>query len=120
MTAFQRALDVMFTNPNFSFAAVYRSRFGVKTVRVKRKRPDQVIETGQARFTSESHLFEVRVSDIPVPGPEAGDKFELQGAEDVAKFGLGSRLFEVHGESIREDANALVWVIDARPLRAEA
>lgn len=102
MTIFGAAITAIFSDPNMSEAAEYRSGGADPStiVRVIKTAPDTVQEFNAGRFVRETIFLDVRVSEVPTP--EKGDTFTI-----------GSALFEVLGEPAR-DTERLVWKIEAR------
>ena len=65
------------------------------------KRPDEIVGLGDTRIHSETALFDVRVSEVPVPRP--GDTLIVDGVT-----------YSIQGEPAR-DRERLVWMIEAYP-----
>ena len=65
------------------------------------RRPDEIVGLGDTRIHSETALFDVRVSEVPVPHP--GDTLMVDGVTYV-----------IQGEPVR-DRERLVWSIEAYP-----
>lgn len=103
MTAFARAINLLFADPNLSTSALYQqSGIGVeRTVRVMRRNPDRMVEFGAARLVSESVVLDVRVGDCPEL--TAGDRFEIAG-----------EIFTVQGAPQR-GRERLVWTAELLP-----
>ncbi len=102
MSVFAQAIDDLFADPNLAKDAVYLPEGGEPiAVRVIARRPDRVLDFGDARLHAETAIFEVRASDVPSPRPS--DRFEV-----------GGEMFVIQGEPIR-DSERLVWTLDTRP-----
>jgi hypothetical protein len=103
MSVFAQAIDDLFADPNLAVDAVYLPEGGEPiSVRVIARRPDLVIEFGDARLHAETAVFEVRTSQVP--NPRSGDRLEVSG-----------EMFLIQGEPIR-DSERLVWTLDTRPV----
>lgn len=103
MTAFASALDVLFADPNMAVAATFTPEGGEPiAVSVIARRPDRIVEFGDARLHSAIALFDVRVSELANPRP--GDLLDV--AEES---------YLIQGEPVR-DSERLVWTLSARPL----
>ena len=103
MSAFQSAVDVLFTDTNISTPALYQQT-GIgaeRAIRVMRRSPDRMVEFGAARLLSDTVVLDVRVSDCPEL--YAGDRFEI-----------ASELFVVQGAP-RRDRERLVWTVELLP-----
>lgn len=102
MSVFAQAIDDLFADPNLAAEAVYLPEGGEPiSVRVIARRPDQVLEFGDARLHAETAVFEARVSEVPNPRP--GDRLDV-----------GGELFVIQGEPVR-DSERLVWTLDTGP-----
>lgn len=79
MTAFSAAVDTLFDDPALARDALWR--FGetgdATTVRVIRKRPDQVVGFGDSRAVVPTVLIDVRRTEVPTPA--SGDTAEIEG-----------------------------------------
>lgn len=103
MTVFAAAIDDLFADPNLAAEAVYLPDSGEPIpVRVIARRPDRVLEFGDARLHAETAVFEVRVSEVLNPRP--GDRLDV-----------GGEMFAIQGEPVR-DSERLVWTLDTRPV----
>lgn len=102
MSVFAPAIDDLFADPNLAADAVYLPDGGEPVaVRVIARRPDRVLDFGDARLHAETAMLEVRVSEVSNPRP--GDRLEV-----------GGEVFAIQGEPIR-DRERLVWTVDLRP-----
>lgn len=103
MSPFAAAVDVLFADINLTMAATF-TPYGRSPipVRVIARRPDRIVEFGDARLTSDSTLFDLRVSEVAEPRP--GDHLDVDGETYV-----------LFGEPVR-DAEWLVWTVSARLL----
>lgn len=102
MNAFATAVDRIFADRNMAVEAIWFAGGtgpGV-AIRVIRKSPDEVTPFGAGRILSETTVLEVRVAEVPTPGP--GDLIRI-GAED----------FLVQGEPKR-DRERLIWTLNLR------
>ena len=102
MNAFAAAIDVLFADPHMAVDAVYRVG-GIgegAPVRLIEKAPDEVFTFGEGRFVTDTHFFDVRVSEAPALSE--GDSFTV-----------GDDLFEVRSEPKR-DRLRLVWTCEVR------
>jgi len=104
MPGMAAAVDVLFGDPNLARETVYRVQGtgDPVAIRVIARRPDQVFDFGNARFHTETSLFDVRVSEVPSPRP--GDTLEIDG-----------QTFVLQGEPVR-DSERLIWTLDMRPV----
>lgn len=104
MNAFANAMDVLFTDPHHSHAALYRpgGAGAGQPVRVIRRAPDRLANFGEGRFVTESVLIDVRISDVAALS--GGDTLEVDGI-----------LYEVRGQPVR-DSERLIWAAEARAL----
>lgn len=104
MLGFAGAIDAIFANPVIAVAATYRQGgTGPGTsVRVIRRRPDEMTEWNGGRFVRDTVMLEVRTGEVSAL--EAGDTFEI-----------GAETFEVQGEPA-QDTERLIWRAEARPL----
>ncbi|MBR9837031.1 MAG: hypothetical protein GYB50_03950 [Rhodobacteraceae bacterium] len=102
MTIFGAAITAIFSDPNMSEAADYRSGGAdpATTVRVIKVAPDTVQEFNAGRFVRETIFLDVRVSEVALPA--RGDTFTI-----------GEAIFEVLGDPAR-DTERLVWKVEAR------
>ena len=102
MTAFARALDLLFADPNLAHEAWHRDSEGQFTrIRIIMRRNDDVTAFGSARLFSETMRFDVRVSELPAPRSD----------EQIL---LGDETFLIQGEPLR-DRDQLIWTIEATP-----
>jgi hypothetical protein len=102
MTLFQGFIDDLFADPNLAADALYIPEGGEPiSIRVVVRRPDRVLEFGEARLHAETAVFDVRTREVPSPRP--GDQIEL-----------GGESFIVQGEPVR-DPERLVWTLETRP-----
>jgi hypothetical protein len=104
MSGFAFGIDLLFTDPFLSLAAIWRSA-GVGPavpVRVIRTAPDKGVDFGEGRFVTDTVFIDVRVSDLSRVEP--GDTLEI-----------GDDVFEVRGDPVR-DSERLVWRLEARQL----
>jgi hypothetical protein len=103
MGAIEAAVDALFTDPNIAIDAVYRAQGtgDPQDVRIVTKRPDEVLDFGDARVMVATTVAEVRGSDIP--NPQAGDILEING-----------EIFTIQGTP-RRDNERLIWSLDLRP-----
>jgi len=102
MSAFGAALDTLFADSNLGRDAVYHAQGSSPvTIRVMARRADQVLDFGDTRVHTGNIMFDVRVSEVPDPGP--GDVLEINGES-----------FSIQGEPVR-DQERLVWTLDVRP-----
>lgn len=104
MNAFAAALGVLFTDPNLSVDALYRSAGDgeVRPVRVMRRAPDSIGDFGEGRFVTDTLRLDVLIAEVE--DLEPGDTFQI-----------GDELLEVRGEPVR-DAEHLLWTAEARIL----
>lgn len=104
MTAFAIAMDVLFTDPNLSCAALYRAGGAGdgQPVRVIRHAPDRLASFGEGRFVTESVLIDVRIAEVP--DLAEGDTLEIN-----------SILYEIRSQPLR-DCERLIWAAEARVL----
>lgn len=102
MTIFGAAITAIFSDPNMSELAEYRSGGADPAipVRVIKVAPDNVQEFNAGRFVRETIFLDVRLSEVAQP--ERGDTFTIAGA-----------VFEVLGDPAR-DTERLVWKVEAR------
>lgn len=102
MSVFAQAIDDLFADSNLAMDAVYQPEGGEPvSVRVITRRPDRVLEFGDARLHAETAAFEVRTSQVPNPRP--GDRLDV-----------GGEMFVIQGEPAR-DSERLVWTLGTRP-----
>ena len=102
MNVFAAAIDDLFADPNLAADAVFLPEGGVPvSMRVIARRPDRLLEFGDARLHAETAILEVRVSEVPNPRP--GDRLDV-----------GGELLIIQGEPVR-DRERLVWTVDLRP-----
>jgi len=103
MTVFAAAMDRIFTHPSMAIAALWISAttFEERPIRVIRRAPDRITEFGAGRFVSDTTTVDVRLSDLPDPGPA-----------DLIVIGTDS--FAIQGEPVR-DRERLIWSLDLRP-----
>lgn len=102
MTAFTLANDLLFSDPNLSVPALWKSGgdgAGVP-VQVILRAPDEEVRWNEARLVVGVVWVEVRMSDVPQL--EKGDTFTI-----------GSRVLTVLGEPRSDDLN-LTWRAEAR------
>lgn len=102
MSAFGAALDALFADPNLGRDAIYRAQGSAPvSIRIMARRADQVLDFGDTRIHTGNIMFDVRVSEVPDPGPD--DVLEIDG-----------ETFTVQGEPV-QDPERLVWTLDVRP-----
>lgn len=102
MNVFAQAIDDLFADPNLAAEAVYLPEGGEPiSVRGIARRPDRVLEFGDARLHAETAVFELRTSQVSNPRP--GDRLDV-----------GGEMFVIQGEPVR-DSERLVWTLDTRP-----
>jgi hypothetical protein len=102
MNVFVQAIDDLFADQNLAAEAVYLPEGGEPiSVRVIARRPDRVLEFGDARLHAETAVFELRTSQVTNPRP--GDRLDV-----------GGEMFVIQGEPVR-DSERLVWTLDTRP-----
>lgn len=100
--AFERALELLFADPNLGRDAVYIADGGAPSlVRAILRRPDDVTNFGEARLWSETTRLDLRLAEVASPRP--GDRIEIDG-----------EAFLIQGEPFR-DRERLVWTVDLRP-----
>lgn len=103
-TAFDSAIDVLFTDPNLSGAATYTPLVGAaRSVRVIPSREDGVINPFGAQIVLPTGSFDVRVSEVA--SPQKGDTITY-----------GGETYRVQGEPRRIDSQRLVWRLPAEPV----
>ncbi len=99
MTAFEIAMNSLFTDPNIAVDAVFTpSAGGSKSVRVIQTAPDTYGTIGQSVFETATSLLAVRVTDCPTVAQ--GDTFTIN-----------SVVYKVQGEP-RRNSDRLVWEMD--------
>ncbi|SDX90311.1 hypothetical protein SAMN05444336_112116 [Albimonas donghaensis] len=102
MTVFDRAVDRLFADPNLGLAAHRVDGLGGQSsIRILRRRPDELTTWGGASLVTDADLIEVRVSEAP--NLAAGDMLVIAG-----------EAFRVVGEPQR-DADRLVWSAQVSP-----
>lgn len=102
MSAFAKAIDDLFGDPNIGRDAVYTPDGGTAVrVRIIARRADEVTGFGEARLWSETTRVDLRLAEVP--NPRAGDRIEVDG-----------ETFIIQGEPVR-DRERLVWTVDLRP-----
>ena len=103
MTAFAAAIDTLFGDPALARDALWRlgGTGDGTTVRVIRKRPDQVVGFGESRAVVPTVLIDVRRVDVP--NPASGDSVEIEG-ETFAVIATPTI-----------DAERLIWTCEASP-----
>lgn len=102
MSAFAAAVDVLFADINLAVEATFVPESGMPiAVRAIVRRPDRVVMFGDARLTSDSTMFDLRISEVADPRP--GDSLDVAGVSYI-----------LFGEPVR-DAERLVWTVSARP-----
>jgi hypothetical protein len=102
MSAFAKAIDDLFGDPNIGRDAVYTPDGGTAVrVRIIARRADEVTGFGEARLWSEATRIDLRVAEVANPRP--GDRIDIDGDA-----------FLVQGEPVR-DRERLVWTVDLRP-----
>jgi hypothetical protein len=104
MTAFADALGALFSDPNLSVAALWKSG-GVGAgvpVRIVLKQPDQLVNFGLSRAIVATTLIDVRVADVA--SPHKGDV--------VVIGGVG---YEILADP-RIDTLRLKWECEAAPV----
>ncbi len=102
MSAFDLAIDMLFSDANLAVDGLWRQG-GVGAgvaVRLIRRAPDLVANFGDGRFVSDSTLMDVRVSDVATLAE--GDTFQI-----------GTDVFVVQGDPLR-DSEQLVWKAEVR------
>ena len=101
MTAFADALGVMFSDPNISLAATWKTGgVGAGTpVRVVLKQPDQTLTFGVSHVVAPTAVIDVRKSEISAP--KKGDTVIVNGAT-----------YEIVSPPT-QDSLRLVWTCDA-------
>jgi len=104
MTAFAHALDILFTDPNLSLAALYRAggAGAGQPVRVIRRMPDRLANFGEGRFVTDAVMVDLLIAEVP--DLAAGDTLEI-----------GNALYELRGQPLR-DSERLTWAAEARVL----
>lgn len=76
MSAFDATVDVMFADVNLAAAATFTVDGGTPApIRVIARRPDRIVEFGDALLASDGTLFDLRVSEVTEPRP--GDRLEI-------------------------------------------
>lgn len=101
-TAFDRAVDRIFTDPNFGIAAWRVTVLGVgSAVRILRRQPDELTGWGGAQIVSDADHVDIRVSEAP----------DLASGDQIFVDGVA---FRVAGEPQR-DAERLVWAAQLVP-----
>jgi hypothetical protein len=102
MSVFAQAIGDLFADPNLAAEAVYLPEGGEPiSVRVIARRPNRVLEFGDARLHAETAVFELRTSQVS--NPRSGDRLDV-----------GGEMFVIQGEPVR-DSERLVWTLDTRP-----
>jgi hypothetical protein len=103
MTAFAAAINALFADPNIAGDAIYRVQGtgDPQMVRIVTRRPDEVLDFGDAHVVTATTIAELRVSEVP--DPQAGDTLEITG-----------ELFTIQGTP-RRDPERLIWSLDLRP-----
>lgn len=104
MTAFAQAINTLFGNANLGVDGLWRAGgigAGV-AVRIIRRSPDRVAPFGDGRFVTDTHLLDVRTSEVAVLA--IGDTFQI-----------GSEIYTVQSEPLR-DGERLVWAAEVRLL----
>jgi hypothetical protein len=103
MTAFGAAIDTLFADPALARDALWRlgGTGDGTTVRVIRKRPDQVVGFGDSRAVVPTVLIDVR--RVEVPTPASGDTLEIEG-----------EIFAVIATPTI-DAERLIWTCEVSP-----
>ena len=102
MTAFVASINAIFANPHMSVAADYRvgGADPAIPVRVIKVSPSVVNEWSRASFVQASHLFDVRVSEVPAPA-----------VGDTITIGLAT--YSVREEPML-DSEGLCWKLGMR------
>ncbi|MBF0187081.1 MAG: hypothetical protein HQL50_04060 [Magnetococcales bacterium] len=67
-------------------------------ITVLSKQPDTIVSLGDTRIHSETHMFEIRASEIA--NPRAGDRLIIDGTNH-----------RIQGEPVRDSAR-LVWTVE--------
>jgi hypothetical protein len=99
MSAFDIAMNTLFTDSNIRATAVYSSMHGKnKKVNVIVYHPDAFINVADSFVVSSALVLEVLVADCPKISP--GDKFMIQ-----------DKLYTVQGEP-KHSNDSLIWRID--------
>jgi hypothetical protein len=101
--AIKAAINALFSDPNIASDAVYRAQGtgNPQMVRLVTRRPDEVLDFGDAQVVTATTFAELRVSELP--DPQAGDTLEI-----------GGELFTIQGTP-RRDTERLIWSLDLRP-----
>mgnify|MGYP000320067992 CR=1 FL=1 len=99
MTAFEIAMNSLFTDPSVAVDAVFTpSAGGPKPVRVIQTAPDAYGTIGQSSFETATSIVAVRVADCPTVAQ--GDQFTISGTN-----------YAVQGTP-RRNSDRLVWECD--------
>ena len=103
MSAFEVALDALFTDTQLGRDVIYTADGGAQTlVRAIMRRPDDLTSFGETPIWSETTRLDLRTSEVQNPKP--GDRIEIDGEG-----------FLIQGEPVR-DRERLIWTLDLRPL----
>lgn len=99
MTAFEIAMNSLFTDPNVAVDALFSPSAGGSTpVRVIQTAPDAYGTIGQSAYETATSLLAVRVADCP--SVAEGDSFTIN-----------SLVYKVQGTP-RRNSERLVWEMD--------
>ena len=102
MSAFAKAIDDLFGDPNIGRDAVYTPDGGTAVrVRIIARRADEITGFGEARLWSETTRVDLRLAEVSSPRPD--DRIEIDGDT-----------FIIQGEPVR-DRERLVWTVDLHP-----
>lgn len=101
MSAFVDAADIIFADPNLAEAAQWSAggTGAPQTVRIVRKRPDEIVGFGASRALRPNVLIDVRQSDIATPA--IGDTVTV-----------GSTVYTIITEPVGDDLGIL-WTCQA-------
>ncbi|WP_421907112.1 head-tail joining protein [Mameliella sp.] len=102
MNAFSAALDALFEDANMAADAIYKPNWGpVVVIRVIRTAPDVTRDMYGSAITSETVVYEIRMSDVA--SPQAGDTISYDGEDRI-----------VQGQPERDDQRT-IWLLDTVP-----
>ncbi|MDD9731603.1 hypothetical protein PVW46_17000 [Mameliella sp. AT18] len=103
MNAFSAALDALFEDGNMAADATYTpSATGTPaTIRAIRTAPDLTRDMYGGAITSETVVYEIRISDVA--SPQAGDTISYDGEDRI-----------VQGQPERDDQRT-IWLLDTVP-----
>ena len=100
MSPAQMAVDAVFRQ--FGTPATFQPAVGAsRPVRVLARRPDTVVDVSGTAILSDTASFELRISEVPVIGPE--DQVVVDGVDYLIQT------------TRRLDPDRLVWTLDAVP-----